>query len=89
VPFQNKIDMTVSQFESFEPVAGTHTNALIDIWYHNKLVRRTAQKRSWDVSDCPKSNRVVSWVAADSSQEWLKLSEYVAGPGREDWQEVV
>jgi hypothetical protein len=28
-------------------------------------------------------------VATDSGREWLKLSEYAAGLGQEDWQEVI
>jgi hypothetical protein len=59
VPFQSKIDMAVSQIESFDPVVGTHTHVLIDCWYHCKQVRRAAQKRGWDVSGGLKSNRVM------------------------------
>jgi hypothetical protein len=89
VPFQSKIDMAVNQIEGFEPVAGTHTHVLIDCWYHCRQVRRAAQKRNWEVSGGLKSNRVMRRMAADSSREWLKLSEYAAGLGRDDWQEVV
>lgn len=89
VPFQSKIDMAVSQIESFEPVAETHTHVLIDSWYHCKQVRRAAQKRSWDVSGGLKSNRVMRRIDADGNREWLKLSEYACGLGRDDWQEVV
>jgi hypothetical protein len=89
VPFQSKIDMAVKQIEGFEPVAGTHTHVLIDSWYHCRQVRRAAQKRGWEVSGGLKSNRVMRRIAADNSREWLKLSQYAAGLGREDWQEVV
>jgi hypothetical protein len=89
VPFQSKIDMAVSQIESFEPVAETHTHVLIDSWYHCKQVRRAAQKRGWDVSGGLKSNRVMRRIAADGSREWIKLSDYAAGLGQDDWQEVV
>ena len=89
VPFQSKIEMAVNQIESFEPVAETRTHVLIDCWYHCKQVRRAAQKRGWEVSGGLKSNRVMRWITADSSREWLKLSEYASGLGREDWQEVV
>jgi hypothetical protein len=89
VPFQSKIDLAVHQIEGFEPVAGTHTHVLIDSWYHCKQVRRAAQKRSWEVSGGLKSNRVMRRIAADGSREWLKLSQYASGLGRDDWQEVV
>ena len=89
VLFQSKIDMAVSQIENFEPVAGTHTHVLIDSWYHCKQVRRAAQKRGWEVSGGLKSNRVMRRIGADDSREWLPLSEYAAGLGRDDWQEVV
>lgn len=89
VLFQSKIDMAVSQIEDFEPVAGTHTHVLIDSWYHCKQVRRAAQKRGWEVSGGLKSNRVMRRIGADDSREWLPLSEYAAGLGRDDWQEVV
>lgn len=89
VPFQSKIDMAVSQIVSFEPVAETHTHVLIDSWYHCKQVRKAAQKRGWDVSGGLKSNRVMRRIAADGSRVWIKLSDYAAGLGRDDWQEVV
>ncbi|GEM_PF-314796 len=89
VPFHSKIDMAVKQIEGFEPVAGTHTHVLIDSWYHCKQVRRAAQKRNWEVSGGLKSNRVMRCITADGSREWLKLSEYASGLGRDDWQEVV
>jgi len=86
VPFQSKIDMAVKQIEGFEPVTGTHTHVLIDNWYHCKQVRRAAQKRGWDVSGGLKSNRVMCRIATDGNREWLKLSEYASGLGRDDWQ---
>jgi hypothetical protein len=89
VPFQSKIDMAVKQIEGFEPVTGTHTHVLIDNWYHCKQVRRAAQKRGWDVSGGLKSNRVMRRIATDGNREWLKLSEYASGLGRDDWQGVI
>ena len=89
VPFESKIDLAVKQIEGFEPVSGTHTHVLIDSWYHCRQVRRTAQKRGWDVSGGLKSNRVLRRMGADNRREWLKLSQYAAGLGRDDWQEVV
>ena len=88
VTFQSKVDMAVNQIEGFEPVAGTHTHILIDIWYHCKQVRRAAQKRSWEVSGGLKSNRIMRRIEASGSREWLKLSEYAAGLDRDEWQEV-
>jgi hypothetical protein len=88
VAFQSKIDMAVSQIESFDPAADTHTHVLIDSWYHCKRVRKVAQKRGWDVNGGLKSNRVMRLIASDSSREWLKLSAYAAHLDQSDWQEV-
>jgi hypothetical protein len=89
VPFQSKIDMAVKQIEGFEPVAGTRTHVLIDTWFHCKQVRRTAQKRGWEVSGGLKSKRVMRRIKADGSLEWIKLSKYAAGLDQADWQEVI
>jgi hypothetical protein len=62
---------------------------LIDSWYHCKQVRRAARKRGWEDSGGLKSNRVMRRITTDGNREWLKLSEYAAGLGRDDWQEVV
>jgi len=89
VDFMSKIDMAVNQIETFEPVAGTHTHLLIDIWYHCKRVQKAAKQRGWDVSGGLKSNRVMRLIDEDGNREWLKLSKYAAGLDRDDWQEVV
>ena len=80
--------MAVQQIESFEPVAGTHTQVLIDSWYHCKAVRKAAQKRGWVLSGGLKSNRVMRRTTADGHREWLKLSEYAHQLRDEDWNEV-
>ncbi len=51
-------------------------------------MRKAAQRRTWEVSGGLKSNRVMRLIAEDGHREWLKLSEYAARLGREDWQEV-
>jgi len=89
VPFQSKIDMVVQEIQQFEPVEGTQTHVLTDIWYHCKRVRKAAQKRGWDVSVGLKSNRTMRWVAEDGSRTWVTLAEYAAGLGTSDWQEAI
>jgi hypothetical protein len=87
-PFQSKVAMAVEEIETFEPVPDTQTHVLIDSWYHCKQVRRTAQKRGWQVSGALKSNRVMRLIAEDGTRTWIKLSEYASGLKREDWSEV-
>lgn len=87
-PFQSKVAMAVEEIENFEPVADTQTHVLIDSWYHCKQVRRTAQKRDWQVSGALKNNRTMRLIAEDGSRTWIKLSAYAAGLTREDWSEV-
>ena len=87
-PFQSKVAMAVEEIENFEPVSETQTHVLIDSWYHCKQVRRTAQKRGWQVSGALKSNRVMRLIAEDGTRTWIKLSEYASGLKREDWSEV-
>jgi len=88
VRFQSKIDMAIAEIECFEPVAETHTHVLVDSWYHCKRVRKSAQKRNWDLSGGLKSNRVMRLIQADDSREWLALSAYAKRLKRADWQEV-
>ena len=88
VRFQSKVDMAIAEIESFEPVAETHTHVLVDSWYHCKRVRKSAQKRSWDLSGSLKSNRVMRLIDADHSREWLSLSAYAKRLKRTDWQQV-
>jgi hypothetical protein len=88
VPFQSKIDMAVQQIETFEPVPGTQTHVLADSWYHCKRVRKAATQRGWHFSGSLKRNRVMRLIAEDGSREWIKLSDYLARLGPNDWQEV-
>jgi DDE superfamily endonuclease len=87
-PFQSKVAMAVKEIETFEPVPDTQTHVLIDIWYHCKQVRRTAQKRGWPVSGGLKNNRTMRLIAEDGSRTWIKLSAYAAKLTPEDWSEV-
>lgn len=87
--FRSKIDMAVHEIECFEPVAETHTNVLVDSWYHCKIVRKAAQKRDWDISGGLKSNRVMRLISDDGDREWMKLSQYATRLEKDDWQEVV
>jgi hypothetical protein len=89
VAFQSKVDMVVAEIERFDPVVGTHTHVLVDNWFHCKRVSKTAQKRHWDISGGLKSNRVMRLIHADGSREWLRLSQYAAQLGSNDWQEVI
>jgi hypothetical protein len=68
-PFQSKIDMAVPEIEQFEPVSGTVTHVLVDIWFHTKRVRKAAQKRGFKISGGLKSNRMMRLIATDGSRE--------------------
>ena len=95
-PFQSKVAMAVEEIETLEPVPDIQTHILIDSWYHcnpvtsvrGKQVRRSAQKRGWQVSGALRSNRVMRLIAEDGSRTWIKLSEHAARLKREDWNEV-
>jgi hypothetical protein len=89
VPFQSKIDLAIQEIEQFEPVEGTHTHLLIDIWFHCKAVRKAAQGRNWDVSGGLKSNRRMRLLAQDGTRSWVTLTEYAARLRPEDWQAAV
>lgn len=89
VSFQSKIDLAIQEIEQFEPVAGTHTHLLIDIWFHCKSVRKAAQARGWDVSGGLKSNRRMRLIAQDGTRSWVTLTEYAAQLRPEDWQEAL
>ncbi|MFN8497215.1 MAG: hypothetical protein U0641_05105 [Anaerolineae bacterium] len=67
-------------------VPDTQTHLLIDTWYHCRAVRRTAQRRGWDVSGGLKSNRTLRLIADDGTRRWLKLSEYAASLSRQEWR---
>ncbi len=89
VPFLSKIDLAIQEIEQFEPVIGAHTHLLIDIWFYCRSVRKTAQKRGWDVSGGLKSNRKLRWQAEDGTHQWITLTEYAAHLQPEDWQEAI
>jgi len=89
VPFRSKIDLAVSEIETFEPAADTQTHVLVDSWYHSKRVRKAAQQRGWEFSGGLKSNRIMRLIHPDDSREWLPLSKYAARLGPEDWQEII
>jgi SRSO17 transposase len=88
VPFRSKIDMAVEQIDAFKPVTGAQTHLLIDSWYHCKRVRKAAQQRGWHVSGGLKSNRVMRLIDSDGHREWLRLSDYLARLGPDDWQQI-
>lgn len=88
VPFQSKTDRAVRAIEEFVPVQDTHTQVLVDSWYHCKRVRKAARQRDWQLSGGLKSNRVLRLMAADGTREWLSLAEYATRLQPEDWQEV-
>jgi hypothetical protein len=86
VPFLSKIDLACQEIEQFAPVEGSHTHVLMDSWFHCKKVRRTAQKRGWDVSGGLKSNRIMRQVQADNRRTWQTLAAYAASLTAADWQ---
>lgn len=86
VPFLSKIDLARQEIEQFAPVEGSHTHVLMDSWFHCKKVRRTAQKRGWDVSGGLKSNRIMRQVHADNRRTWPTLAAYAASLTAADWQ---
>ena len=88
VAFRSKIDLAVETIEQFVSVPDTHTHLLIDTWYHCRAVRRTAQRRGWDVSGGLKSNRMLRLIADDGTRRWLSLSEYAASLSPQDWHET-
>ena len=89
VPFQSKVDMAVEAMEQFEPVAKTHTHVLVDSWYHCKRLRKTAQKRKWDISGGLKRNRKMRIIAEDGSRQSPSLAEYATTLGPRDWDEAI
>lgn len=86
VPFLSKIDLACQAIEQLAPVEGSHTHVLMDSWFHCKKVRRTAQKRGWDVSGGLKSNRIMRQVQADNRRTWPTLAAYAASLTAADWQ---
>jgi hypothetical protein len=86
--FQSKIDLAIQEIEQFEPVAGTQTHLLVDIWFHCKSVRKAAQARGWEVSGGVKSNRRMRLIAPDGTRSWITLAEYATQLQPEDWQEA-
>jgi hypothetical protein len=88
VPFMSKIELAVQEIEQFEPVADTHTQLLIDSWFHCKKVRRAAHKRGWDVSGGLKRNRVMRLIDQDGRRTWLKLADYAATLKAQEWQQA-
>ena len=87
--FESKIDLAIHQIEAFQPTKDTQTHVLVDSWYHCcREVRRSAQKRTWEVSGGLKSNRSMRLISETGQRQWLKLSAYAASLSRQDWQEV-
>ncbi|MGC9025789.1 MAG: transposase [Chloroflexia bacterium] len=85
VPFRF---LAVAEIEAFEPVPNTHTHVLVDSWYHCRRVRRAAQKRGWDISGGLKSNRLMRIRALAGDRKWVRLSDYAASLGADDWAEA-
>lgn len=89
VPFQSKIEMAVSQIETFTPPPDTHTYVLIDSWYVAKQVWRAVRQRCWDLTGGLKSNRHLRITLADGQRLWLRSDQYAAGLTPDDFQPVV
>lgn len=89
VPFQSKIELAVSQIETFTPPPDTHTHVLVDSWYVAKQVWRAVRQRGWDLTGGLKSNRHLRITLADGQRFWLRIDQYAAGLSPEDFQPVV
>ncbi|GIW00690.1 hypothetical protein [Roseiflexus sp.] len=88
VPFQSKVDLAVAEIEAFEPVPNTHTHVLVDSWSHCRRVRRAAQKRGWNISGGLKRNRLMRIRTLAGDRTWVRLSDYAASLGADDWAEA-
>jgi hypothetical protein len=88
VPFQSKIDLAVSQIETFTPPPDTRTHVLIDSWYVAKRVWQAVRQRGWDLTGGLKSNRQLRLALADGQRLWLRVDQYAAGLAPEDFQPV-
>lgn len=89
VTFQSKVDMAVQTIETFMPPADTQTHVLIDSWYVNKRVWRTARQRGWDLTGGLKSNRQLRQTAPDEQRIWVSVTDYAVSLPRDSFSPVV
>jgi len=89
VSFQSKVDLAVQTVETFEPVAGTHTHLLVDIWYMCHRLRKATRQRGWDLSGGLKRNRKIRLIDPDGTRRWLTLSAYAATLTPADFEAVI
>jgi len=90
VAFQSKIELMETLIREFEPVAGTQTHILLDSWYCAKCLWHAARERDFLITTGLKSNR---WLrvpdeTAPEGWRWQKLSDYVAGLSKQDYEQV-
>jgi hypothetical protein len=85
-PFVSKIDLAVGRILAFDGPTGTHTHVLVDSWFMNKRVWRTARDRGFALSGGLKANRFIRLTRADGSKIWQELSVYASGLSPEDFE---
>jgi hypothetical protein len=85
-PFVSKIDLAVGRLLAFEGPKGTHTHVLVDSWFMNKRVWRTARDRGFALSGGLKANRFIRQCLADGTKSWQALSNYAAQLAPEDFE---
>lgn len=88
VPFQSKIDLMVTQIETFRPLPGTRTHVVLDSWYAAKRLWKTARWRGFQITTGLKSNRSlrIADPTAPRGWRWQRLTDYVAGLTATDYQ---
>ena len=89
VPFRSKVDLAVQTIGTFMPPADTQTHVLIDSWYVNKRVWRTARQRGWDLTGGLKSNRQLRQTAPDEQRIWVSVTDYAVSLPRDSFSPVV
>lgn len=90
VAFASKVDLVVSQLQTFEPLATTHTHVLLDSWYSAKRIWKTARQRGFCITTGVKNNRSLRVEDANEQQgwRWQRLSEYAQGLSAGDYQQM-
>jgi len=90
VPFHSTIDLLAAQIHSFQPLAGTRTQVLLDSWYAAKGIWTAARKRDFLITTGLKNNRSlrVADPAAPKGWRWQRLSAYAADLSDADYQPV-
>src|SRR5581483_7534243 len=82
--------MMEARIRSFEPVAGTRTQALLDRWDGASVLWKAARARDFLITTGLKSNRWrrVEDPTAEQGWRWQRLSDYTAQVQESDSQRV-